>query len=307
MTKTPHSRVAFAHDAFFKMAMTNKRVAREFFTAHLPIDLLEKIDLNNLEVQSGSYIDDYRQEAVADMLFKMRMNGHDGYLYLVVDHQSKPDELMPFRMLKYICNIIDQSLKSTKTKRIPLVIPMVVYHGKAPWRYSVNIVDLIDAPRELAEHYFLKPFRLIDLTNIEDEVLKQYIWSGVMELTLKHIYARDMMPFIKEMLPLLKKLHENEGKNFLETVLVYMLDRGQLSNKEVFFDLVKTQLSEELGENIMSITDQAWEEGMQQGMQQGAQQIALRMLSKGIAEASIAEMTGLSMADIKSLRKQSNH
>jgi hypothetical protein len=56
--------------------------------------------------------------------------------------------------------------------------------------------DLVDAPKEWVEAYFLKPFTLIDLNKIEDEELKQRSWAGVMELTLKYIFARDMLPCI---------------------------------------------------------------------------------------------------------------
>jgi recombination-promoting nuclease RpnB len=58
---------------------------------------------------------------------------------------------------------------------------------------SNNINDLVDVSKELVERYFLKPFQLVDLGQIDDEKLKQYAWSGVMEFALKHIYARDIL------------------------------------------------------------------------------------------------------------------
>ncbi len=40
---------------------------------------------------------------------------------------------------------------------------------------------MVDAPRELVDLYFLKPFQLVDLGQIADEELKQRHWSGIME------------------------------------------------------------------------------------------------------------------------------
>src|SRR5438445_13251917 len=137
------------------MAMSDKRVAREFFKAHLPEDLRKVVNLNCLELQSGTYIDEMRQESIADVLFKTIIEGHEAYLYLVVDHQSRPDELMSFRVLKYICNIISQHLDDTKNKRIPLIMPLVVYHGARQWNFSTDINDLVDAPKHLVETYLL--------------------------------------------------------------------------------------------------------------------------------------------------------
>jgi recombination-promoting nuclease RpnB len=234
----------------------------------------------SLELQSVSFIDDRRQESIADMLFKTRIAGHEAYIYLLVDHQSHPDELMPVRVLKYLCNIIDHHLKNTKSKRIPLVLPMVVYHGLQPWHYSKDICDLVDAPKEWVDAYFLKPFTLIDLNKIEDKELKQRAWVGVMELTLKHIFSKDMLPYIKDIVQLLKHLEKADGKHFIETVLIYILDRGELSNKDAFIDLIKTKLTPEVGEKIMTIAEQLKAEGMQQGIEKAKYDIAKRFVQR---------------------------
>ena len=87
---------------------------------------------------------------------------------------------MPFRLLKYICNIIDHHIKIHGVKNInyPLIYPLVVYHGKSKYPFSTNLGDLIDAPQALVDHYFLKPFQLIDLGQIDDETLKQcLVWD----------------------------------------------------------------------------------------------------------------------------------
>lgn len=95
-SKASQQHIAKAHDHFFRSAMSDKRVAREFFEAHLPDDLRKAIDLDHLELQSGTFIDDFRQESIADMLFRTMIQGHEAYLYLLVDHQSQPDEQIPY-------------------------------------------------------------------------------------------------------------------------------------------------------------------------------------------------------------------
>lgn len=308
MNKSSKKHIAKAHDHFFRMSMSDKRVAREFFAVHLPSDLLQVIDLNQLELQSGTFIDDMRQESIADMLFKVMLDGHEAYLFLIVDHQSRPDELMPFRCLKYTCNFIDQHLKGSTTKRIPLVFPMVVYHGKQSWTYSVDINDLVDAPNEVVKAYFLKPFQFIDLSLIKDETLKKHTWAGVMELALKHIFARSMLPYIRDIIELLKRLEQLDGKNLAENVLVYILDRGELGNKKSFIDMVKTEFSPKIGEKIMTISEQFKAEGIQQGIQQGIEkgmhQVAMKLLKENYTIEFIAKITGLYVNEIELLKEQ---
>lgn len=294
-----------AHDRFFKQAMAQKRVAREFFEKHLPADLLSITNLNKLELQPTSFIDDQRKESIADMLFKTDIQGHEAYLYILVDHQSTPDQLMPFRIFRYLYNIITKYLNEKKGKKIPLIYPLVVYHGTQPWRYSTDINSLVDAPPELVEAYFLKPFNLIDLNHIEDTVLKEKAWSGVMELTLKYILARDMQPYLKDIIDLLKQVERSDGKEFAKIVLTYILDRGELGNKDIFLNSVETELSSELGETIMTIAEQLKAEGIEKGLERGIEkrniEIAERLLSEKADPTFVARVTGLSLAKVKEI------
>ncbi|HEX4045752.1 MAG TPA: Rpn family recombination-promoting nuclease/putative transposase, partial [Gammaproteobacteria bacterium] len=194
--------VVHAHDQFFRTVMADQRVACDFLMAYLPKEMSQVIDWKKLELQQRSYIDEVRKESIVDVLYKTKINEKEAYLYLLLEHQSTPDELMPFRLLKYICAIIDQHLKVTKEKFLPLVYPVVVYHADRPYPYSTDIKDLVDAPKELIEHYFLKPFQLIDLGQIKDEELKAHTWSGVMEFALKHVFARDLLPHLQDAIEL---------------------------------------------------------------------------------------------------------
>jgi recombination-promoting nuclease RpnB len=306
-----------AHDQFFRNAMSNKKVAREFLKTWLPADLCKLVDFNHLEIQPRSYINDLRQESEVDVLFKTIIDGKEAYLYLLLEHQSTPDPLMPFRLLKYTCNIIDQHLKKYGKDKIPLIYPIVVYHGKRKYPFSTNIADLVDAPKELVEQYFLKPFQLIDLGQIDDEKLKQHAWSGVMEFVLKHIFARDILPYLNDIAQNLHYLNEIGGREYIEIVLQYLLERGELSDEKSFFELVDTKISHEVGEKIMSLAERLREKGRLEGKLEGKLEgrlegkleekleIANSMLDAGSDPFFVAKVTGLSLDKIKALKNRS--
>lgn len=300
--------LAHAHDTFFKMAMSDKRVAQEFFEAHLPKEILNSLDLTQLELKSESYIDDLRKSSVADVLFKTALKDREAYLYLVVDHQSKPDKLMPFRILKYTCNIIDQHLKESGNGHIPFILPFVLYHGKKPWHYSTDIRDLVEGPKDLVERYFLKPFFLVDLNQIEDSVLKEKVWLGIMELTLKHIFDQNIEPALKDIIDLLKVVMSLGDQQFTEAALVYIIDRGQISDKIAFLQQVKTDLSEEVGGKMATIAQQFWADGLaegkQEGRQEGVREVAERLLNEGAELAFVAKVTGLTLISIQEIEKE---
>lgn len=150
--------IVHAHDRSFKQAMANKQVAKEFFQTSLPKELAEKINWEVFDLQPGSHVDRRHKELIIDVLYRTEIEGHAAYLYLLVNHQSTVDKFMPFWTIQYTCNIIDKHLGTHGT--IPLVVPLVVYHGKTPWNSSNNINDLVDADNLLVDKYFLKPFQL---------------------------------------------------------------------------------------------------------------------------------------------------
>jgi predicted transposase/invertase (TIGR01784 family) len=306
MKKNKKEMISDPHDLFFKTAMEDKRVAREFLKRHLPIDLRKQVDFENLELQPGSFINDVRKKSAVDVLFKTTIEDKEIFIYLLLEHQSSPDELMPFRVLKYTCNIIDAHLKKYKTalkgkaKKFPFIYPMVIYHARKPYGYSTNINDLVDAPKAFVDQYFLKPFQLIDLGEIEDEQLKKHAWSGVMEFALKHIFARDLLPHIKNIANLLAQLDQLDGREFVEIVLQYFLGSGELKDREQFFELINDSISYEVGGDIMTLAEQFIEEGIEKGKLE----VIKTMLSNGVEPAFIAKNTGVSMREIEALQKK---
>lgn len=303
-----------AHDKFFRKVMGNPHVARDFLLTHLPEKMRKIMDLNDLELVPRSYIDDVRKETIADVLYKTTIADRVGYIYLLVEHQSSPDELMPFRILKYSCNIIEQHLQQTKSKSLPLIYPMVIYHGERPYSFSTDIKDIVDAPRQLIEQYFLKPFQLIDLARIDDEELKKHSWAGAMEFALKHIFARDILPHLKEMAELLRRIDQAGGKDYISIILHYIYERAELKSKEAFFNLISTKISTEVGEEIMTLAEQMRQEGRFEGKLQGklegerekSVEIAKRLLNENLDILFISKVTGLSLNELKNLQKQTD-
>lgn len=309
MKKARKQNINKPHDHYFRQAMSNPHVAREFFESHLPQELLKHIDLNYLESYQESFIDNLREENIVDILFKTKFADKEILLYLLTEHQSTPCKLMPLRMLRYQLNAITHHMKITEKKEIPLIIPLVVYHGKKPWIYSRNIKDLVSAPRWLIDKYFLQPFQLIDLNTIDDEQLKRKIWSGTMALTLKHIFKRDFLPYLPEIAKLLKKIHSRDH-SYAESTWFYIINVTEISDKQEFYDIIKKDYIPEAGEKIMTFAEhlrqEGWEQGIQQGMQQGMQQGKLeeqrnlikRMFSKGLNSNEIAQLTDLPVEEI---------
>ncbi len=69
------TKIRTPHDRFFKSAMVDKRVARESFETHLPAKILEVVDLNCLELQKESYIDENLKLLKTEVVFQTTFLG----------------------------------------------------------------------------------------------------------------------------------------------------------------------------------------------------------------------------------------
>src|ERR1043166_7247108 len=86
-------------------------------------------------LEPGSYVSQELRNVSSDLLFSCTWKNHPARLYLLFEHQTRSDWRMPFRICEYTVQLIKDYLKShPKVRSIPLVIPVVFYQSKRPWR-----------------------------------------------------------------------------------------------------------------------------------------------------------------------------
>ena len=114
------------HDRYMRSILTNPKAIEDFFRHYLPEKIKRLVDFSSIELQKESFIDDKLRLQIVDLLYKVKFEGKPGYLYVLMEHASSPDKLLPFRMLKYATSIMDHHLKQTGSKILPLVYPLIL-------------------------------------------------------------------------------------------------------------------------------------------------------------------------------------
>lgn len=287
------------HDRFFRKVMERPEVLNEFLETHLPRDLLNKINLKKIQRMPKSFITDLSKDLIADLICKVKIDKHDGYLVFLIEHQSTPDQLMPFRVLQYMCEIISKHLDNTKRKKIPLVVPLVVYNGKKTYKYSNDIKELVDAPKLLVESYFLKPFQLIDLNKIDDGILREKLWAGVVSLAMKHIHSQNMTKILS-VLKIIAEIDSEGERRFSAILLNYVVEHGEFSKSRKFLKAIQGQVPVKFEEEIVTLAQQFAAEGAAKSKAQ----IALNLLRETGDPDFTGRVTGLSPKQIKKLQEQ---
>jgi hypothetical protein len=155
----------------------------------LPPGLSARLDLGKLAQVPATFIDESLKRRHSDLLFSAPMDGRDAFVYVLVEQQRKSDPLMAFRMLRYVIRIWDAYLdEHPRARKLPAVIPLVVYNGSGKWSAPLRLQDLIDpAPGQREEEREYLPrfsFLLDDLAVVDPGELRTRNLTPVALLTL---------------------------------------------------------------------------------------------------------------------------
>lgn len=177
------------HDAIFRQMLAQKEVARDFLQLYLPAQFLSICDLNTLQLASGSFIEEDLRSSYSDILYSLQTQHGAGYIYALIEHQSSPDKLMAFRLMRYTLAAMQRHLDAGHNT-LPLVVPILFYHGTvSPWPHTLNWLQLFDLP-ELAGALYGGDFPLVDLTVMPDNHILRHQRMAMLELLQKHIRGR---------------------------------------------------------------------------------------------------------------------
>ncbi len=83
----------------------------------------------------------------SDLLYSVAVGGRPTLLYLLFEHQSTVDPLMPFRLLRFLVRIWERWLgleENAGARILPAVVPLVLYHGREPWSAATELAEIID-------------------------------------------------------------------------------------------------------------------------------------------------------------------
>lgn len=273
------------HDAVFKKIMSHPEMARDFLDIHLPVALREICDMQTLKLESTSFIEQDLRAYYSDVLWSLKTREGQGYIYCVIEHQSTAVQHMAFRLMRYATAAMQHHLDAGH-KTLPLVIPMLFYHGQqSPYPWSLNWLDEFDNP-QLARQLYSEAFPLVDITVIPDDEIAQHQGIALLELMQKHIRDRDLLGLVDRLVSLLVTSTANDSQ--LQTLFNYLLRYGDASHVSGFIHEV-AERSPHNKERLMTIAERLKQEGHHNGLQQGIEQGIQQGLAQGVRKGTQEE------------------
>ncbi len=279
------------HDKLFRETLSDREVAADFLQHYLPEDILTLTDLNSLEICKDSFVEDDLKDYHSDMLYKVMLEGREGYIYLLFEHKSYADRLIHLHLIEYMLKIWRLVLKQKTEKLLPLIIPMVLYHGQKKWQHGTKFSELFSEYHGKLKVYIPDfEFVLYDLTQYSDEAIRGMVLHRVVMLLFRHIYDPDIAEKLPGIFSAMREIIESEGGlRFLEKILRYLSNTAGGITPDKLKNMVKESFSQEKEGTFMTIAEilrkEGFELGIQQGVQQGLQQGVQQGIREGLTEA----------------------
>lgn len=207
------------HDTVFKQFLSHPETARDFLDIHLPNVLHHICDLNTLQLESGSFIEENLRAYYSDILYSLKTRTGKGYIYALIEHQSSPDRHMAFRLMRYAIAAMQRHLDAGHDT-LPLVVPVLFYHGLiSPYPYSMRGLDEFTLPA-IVEKFYTTVFPLVDITVTPDDEIMQHRRVAILEILQKHIRLRDINELADKLVILINRNTLTPAQ--LKTVLHYI-------------------------------------------------------------------------------------
>ncbi len=243
------------------------------------------IDLDTGEQVNASFVSPRHENRESDVIWRFqRKDGKEPvFIYILMEFQSRPDPAMPVRLMGYVSHFFQNLMANQPAagwKRLPLVIPMVIYNGVERWNVETALGALFGELDPAADFY--RPqlrYRLVDEAAYSREELAapespvaDLFW---LERSRDWEDVRASVHRLRTSIPPTEDSLRRAFETWLQKVV---LPRLGLPEQAASVTPTLEEFETMLAESIDRWNREIREEGVQEGLQKGEARILLRLL-----------------------------
>lgn len=310
-------------DYAFHNFLGDKRLFLKFLRRILKRDLPDTIDLDaialdDIVLENISFVSSDLSKRESDILYRIRHGSNDVFVYVLLEHQSKVDFLMPYRLLSYMVRIWDRFVSDAgivsgrKDFFLPPIIPVVFYDGAKKWTADRTFAEKVANSSDFWRYVPKFEYRLLSLReNTPDEFLSFNDALGAMLYLANPSKDEDIRGALKRLKELVRNIAPEEGRLLAIHSYAYIKILARREGVEVD-DVLEEHLEEKeadevltyLEKEIRKLKKEGREEGRKEGVELAKLQTVRRMLEKGMALSLVAELVDLPEEQVRRLAEQ---
>ena len=302
------------HDIAHKEFYSNPENVKDLIQGFVALDCVSEFDFSTLERDNDSFIEKEKNERLDDIIWRLKWRDRWVYVYILIEFQHKIDKAMPVRIMSYVSllylNLLsNKKLNYGKRKKLPVVLPIVLYNGQKYWTAKRNIQDMVEkAPDEMSKYVPKLSYYFIDEihpeSNEKDTVFDGLANSVVAIMKLQRtLSSEEFYKFINKVKKLIK---DEKQKLRFETFITFLL--RYLSSAYDKPEYEKVQDLEEVIRMVKTFRDFDRENDKEiftkEGEKKGKLELLANMIKKGILSLKqAAEEMGMTVSQFKTAVK----
>jgi putative YhgA-like transposase len=223
------------HDRGALWLFEDPRQLRELLQILEP-SLAEQLDFSRARRENRSFIPADLRKQESDLIFLVPLQGarrQDVWIYVLLEHQSKPDTLMGLRLYLYMGLLWDEQRRGWEDRRTPLarrrlrpVIPLVYYTGAKRWSTPIGLASLMALPAELERFVPRWETLFLNLRETPPESLTQLATAvgwALRVVQAERAPRRDLEQVLREAMAGIEGLTEEQAGQWLRVAWFLLL------------------------------------------------------------------------------------
>jgi len=314
-------------DSIFKRIFSDSDLFLLFLKDFIEIDWINGIKAENLQLLPSKYINLRSGNRESDVVYRINMEEKEFYIFILLEHQGRVNQLMPFRMLEYMSRIWKNDIKdhkkerNTKDFRLNPILPIVFYDGHERWTAPTQFQQKVRNYELLEKNTPKFEYKLMDLSRIKfsklleledimgfllaiDKVkkpeefkqfqdIKKEAWEKIKE-TLKD---QEILEIVGEcMESFLRRINVPENEM---GIMMEMIEDRRIKEMFTFADNYDVQKERKKYEEI------GIKKGKKEGKREAIKDTAKNLLKLGLSIDTIKTATGLSEKEIEKISQES--
>ena len=297
------------YDPSYRRLFSHARMVQDLLQRYVGGEWLNQLDFKTLELVPAHYVDvKTLADRENDVVWRLRYGADEDdwfYVFIMLEFQSTVERFMGIRVLCYLMLFYQSLIQAghlTKSRKLPPVLPIVLYNGPSPWTAKVQTADLVEELPGLGRIIPRFEYIVVDETHLTEEELgpldNPVTAVFHLEQTRGPEHVRQVVEALLDLLddPELKGLYE-DFLGFINAVVIPA--RLQSQDVPVAKDLLEVRSM--FAERVMQWT-QEWEaEGEQKGIQRGKLEVLQTLIEERFGPLPSWAVERLQQADPKTM------
>ncbi len=265
------------YDNSYKLLFSYPKMVADLVQGFVREPWVQSVDFDTLERVNGNYVSDDLRDREDDIIWRVRWRGDWLYVYLLLEFQSSVDRFMAVRLLVYIGLLYQDLIRRrdlTPSRKLPPVVPLVLYNGQRPWTAPTSLESLIESlPGGLSVYRPSLRYLLIDEGNYREEALPDLPNLAASLIRLEK--SRDpetLQQALQELVMVLRAPEDDPLRRAFTVWLRRVLLPARLPGLSLPAVEDIGEIQTMLAERVIEWTQQWKEEGLREGLREGREQ-----------------------------------